>query len=141
VTTPVVLLDTGPLVAALSRNDRAHAWAKSQFAALPAPFMTCEAVISESCFLLRQHRGGASAVLALLETGALQIGMDLAGEAAAVRKLFDRYKNVPASLADACLVRMSEIYDRSLVLSLDSDFHIYRRHGRKAIPLSRPDSI
>jgi predicted nucleic acid-binding protein len=64
VTRPVVLLDTGPLVAALSRNDHAHAWAKSQFAALPAPFLTCEPVISEACFLLRQLRGGASGVLA-----------------------------------------------------------------------------
>jgi hypothetical protein len=51
------------------------------------------------------------------------------------------YHNVPASLADVCLVRMAEIYDRCLVLSLDFDFHIYRRHGRKTIPLSRPDSL
>jgi predicted nucleic acid-binding protein len=141
VTGPVVLLDTGPLVAALSRNDRAHAWAKSQFAAFPAPFLTCEPVISEACFLLRQYQGGASGVLALVESGVLRLGMSLAEEAAAVRKLFDRYHNVPASLADVCLVRMAEIYDRCLVLSLDSDFHIYRRHGRKTIPLSRPESI
>ena len=115
-TRPVVLLDTGPLVAALSRNDRAHSWAKSQFAALPAPFLTCEPVISEACFLLRQHRGGASGVLALVESGALRLGMSLAEEATAVRKLFDRYYNIPASLADVCLVRMAEIYDRCLVL-------------------------
>jgi predicted nucleic acid-binding protein len=140
-TRPVVLLDTGPLVAALSRNDHAHAWAKTQFAAFPAPFLTCEPVISEACFLLRKLRGGASGVLALLESGALRLGMSLAEEATAVRKLFDRYYNVPASLADVCLVRMAEIYDRCLVLSLDSDFHIYRRHGRKTIPLSRPDPL
>lgn len=139
-TGPVVLLDTGPLVAALSRTDHAHAWAKSQFAALPAPFLTCEPVISEACFLLREYRGGASGVLALVESGALKIGMSLAEETRAVRKLFDRYQNVPASLADVCLVRMSEIYDRCLVLSLDSEFHIYRRHGRRAIPLSQPDT-
>ena len=91
---PVVLLDTGPLVAALSRNDQAHAWAKSQFAALPAPFLTCEAVVSEACFLLRKFSGGASSVLALLESGAVQIGLNLADEAAAVRKLLDRYDHV-----------------------------------------------
>lgn len=67
--------------------------------------------------------------------------MSLADETTAVRKLLERYYNVPASLADVCLVRMAEIYDRCLVLSLDSDFHIYRRHGRKTIPLSRPDSL
>jgi len=80
-------------------------------------------------------------VLALVESGAVRLGMSLAEEASAVRKLFDRYHNIPASLADVCLVRMAEIYDRCLVLSLDSDFHIYRRHGRKTIPLSRPDSL
>ena len=137
---PVVLLDTGPLVAALSRNDQAHPWAKSQFAALPAPFLTCEAVISEACFLLRKFSGGASSVLALLESGAVQIGLNLADEATAVRKLLDRYDHVPGALADVCLVRMAELYERCLVLSLDFDFHIYRRHGRKTIPLSRPDS-
>jgi uncharacterized protein len=138
VTQAVVLLDTGPLVAALSQSDLAHAWAKAQFAALPAPFLTCEAVISEACFLLRRQRGGARAVLALLESGALKIGMDLSAEISAVRKLFEKYDNVPASLADACLIRMSELYDPSTVLTLDSDFHIYRRHGRKAIPVIQP---
>jgi predicted nucleic acid-binding protein len=127
-------------VAALSRSDHAHTWAKSQFAAFSAPFLTCEPVISEACFLLRQHKGGASGVLALIESGAVRLGMSLAEEAPAVRKLSDRYSDVPASLADVCLVRMAEIYDRCLVLSLDSDFHIYRRHGRKTIPLSRPES-
>lgn len=136
---PVVLLDTGPLVAFLARGDDAHDWAQAQFSALPAPFLTCEAVLSEASFLLRRYRGGASAVLKLVESGAVKIGMSLAEEVAAVRKLHDRYYNVPASLADACLVRMSELFEPSLVLTLDSDFHIYRRHGRKAIPLLRPD--
>ena len=64
--------------------------------------------------------------------------MSLADEIAAVSSLFDKYDDVPASLADACLIRLSELYDRSRVLTLDSDFHIYRRHGRKAISLIRP---
>lgn len=90
-------------------NDQAHAWAKSQFAALPAPFLTCEAVIAEACFLLRKFSGGASSVLALLESGAVQIGLNLADEAAAVRKLLDRYDHIPGALADVCLVRMAEL--------------------------------
>src|SRR5690349_19647139 len=113
-----VLLDTGPLVAALSRDDSAHAWAKEQFQSLEGPFLTCEAVISEACHLLRRTDGGAGAVLALLDSGALRIGMDLTSELTAVRKLLERYRNVPASFADVCLVRMSEIYDACLVVTL-----------------------
>lgn len=136
---PAVLLDTGPLVAALSRNDHAHIWAKSQFASLPAPFLTCEAVISEACFLLRKFASGASGVVRLLESGAVTIGFNLSNEATAVRKLLERYNHVPGALADVCLVRMAELHERCIVLTLDSDFHIYRRHGRKAIPISRPE--
>jgi predicted nucleic acid-binding protein len=130
-----VLLDTGPLVAALSRDDGAHVWAKEQFNSLEGPFLTCEPIISEACHLLRRSRGGPGTVLALLDSGALRIGMDLTSELSAIRKLLEKYRNVPASLADACLVRMSEIYDACLVLTFDSDFHVYRRHGRKVIPV------
>lgn len=49
-----------------------------------------------------------------------------------------RYADVPMSLADACLVRMSELSDDASVLTLDSDFRIYRRLGRQAIPLLTP---
>jgi predicted nucleic acid-binding protein len=65
--------------------------------------------------------------------------MHLNEELAPVTALFQRYETLPASLADACLVRMTELYDPCQVLTLDSDFHIYRRHGRKTIPLIRPD--
>ena len=77
----------------------------------------------------------------LVESGALRIGMNLAEEAPVYANFLIAITNVPASLADVCPVRMAEIHDRCLVLSLDSDFHIYRRHGRKTIPLSRPDSL
>lgn len=136
----IILLDTGPLVAALARDDHAHAWAKEQFETLAGPFLTCEPVITEACHLLRGVDRQSSAVLRLLEAGALRLGMDLAEEASAVSKLLERYRSVPAALADMCLVRMSELYESCTVLTLDSDFHIYRRHGRKAIPILHPSS-
>lgn len=135
----IILLDTGPLVAALARDDHAHAWAKEQFETLAGPFLTCEAVVTEACHLLRRARRDPSSVLGLLESGALRLGMDLAEETSAVRKLLERYRSVPAALADVCLVRMSELYESCLVLTLNEDFHIYRRHGRKTIPLLHPD--
>lgn len=103
------------------------------------PLLTCEAVLSEACFLLRTYPGGAVAVLKLLDRGLLQVNFDLGEEASRVREFLTRYANVPASLADACLVRMAEIHTRSWVLTLDSDFKIYRMHGRKAIPVIMPE--
>ena len=118
--------------------NRGEFWAVEQFASHAAPFVTCEAVVTETCFLLARGGFDPAKALALVERGVVRIGMVLGDEASAVRKLFERYDNVPASLADACLIRLSEIYDDSRVLTLDSDFHVYRRHGRKVIALLRP---
>ena len=133
-----VLLDTGPWVALHCRDDKFHPWAREQFAAITGPLITCEAVVAETCFLLARGGHDPAKALALVARGVIQVGMHLDAEIAAVQALFERYDNVPASLADACLIRLSELYDRSCVLTLDSDFHIYRRHGRKVIKLLQP---
>ena len=135
----MLLLDTGPWVALHCSDERHHGWAKTQFAQHAGPFLSREAVVTETCFLLARGGFDPAKALALLERGVVRIGMSLSEEASAVRKLFERYDNVPASLADASLIRLSELYEGSRVLTLDSDFHIYRRHGRKSIPLLRPD--
>lgn len=136
-----LLLDTGPWVALHCRDDAYHGWAKAQFAQFAGPFLTCEAVVTETCFLLARAGFDPAKALALLERGVVRIVMTLAEELHAVRTLFERYDNVPASLADACLIRLSELYDPCRVLTLDSDFHIYRRHGRKVIPVLRPEAL
>ena len=133
-----LLLDTGPWVALHCRNDNHHAWARMQFARHPGPFLTCEAVVAETCFLLARSGFDPAMALALIERGVVRMGMALGEQLGAVKTLFERYDNAPASLADACLVRMSELYEPCRVLTLDSDFHVYRRHGRKVIPLIRP---
>jgi predicted nucleic acid-binding protein len=74
----------------------------------------------------------------MLETGALRINLHLEAELTAINTLMNRYRNVPMSLADACLVRMSELNATAVVLSLDSDFMIYRKHGRNIVPLMTP---
>jgi predicted nucleic acid-binding protein len=99
---------------------------------------TCEAVLSEACFLLRRSTGGAEAVLHLLERGLISVAFHLADEAAAVRRLLGRFRAVPMSLADACLVRLAELHAEPAVLTLDADFRIYRRHGRQVIPTLMP---
>jgi uncharacterized protein len=133
-----LLLDAGPWVALLCKDDRHHAWAKQQFAANTTALLTCEAVVTETCFLLARAGVDAGRAFELIERGVVQIGMSLSEQTTAVRNLYSRYDNVPASLADACLIRMSELYEPCQVLTLDSDFHVYRRNGRKAIPVICP---
>ncbi len=101
-----VILDAGPLVAALDRRESPHEWANWQMARLQPPLLTCEAVLSEACFLLRRVRGGSEAVMDLVTRGVVSIAFRLDAEIIPVAKLLARYANVPMSLADACLVRM-----------------------------------
>ena len=136
-TTPV-LADTGPLVALLSERDRHHEWAKQALAGSPIPARTCEAVLSEAWHLLRLTRRGQTALLELVERGLLSIDFALDEEIVAVRRLVTRYRDRPMSLADACLVRMAELYDEAAVLTVDADFTIYRKNGRQVIPLIAP---
>ena len=100
--------------------------------------MSCDAVLSEACFLLRNATGGPAAVVELVRRDLIRSSFDLNREAAAVQRLLARYRSMQMSLADACLVRMSEVRADCMVLTVDSDFRIYRRHGRQAIPLISP---
>lgn len=138
---PPILLDTGPLVAFLNRRDRHHQWAVAQWAAVKPPFFTCEAVLAESCFLLRRSAGGSQAVMQLLIRGIVAVPFYLEEAMPAVAKLLFRYASVPMSLADACLVSMAERYSAGTVMTLDHDFRVYRKHGRQTIPTRMPADL
>ena len=136
-----VLLDTGPLVAFLNKRDRYHEWAVTQFSTMRPPFLTCEAVISESCFLLKHYENGIANVLKLIERNLLIIPFRLEDELSALKKLLAKYNNIPMSLADGCLVLMAEQNADSVICTLDSDFKIYRKNRRKVIPTIIPADI
>ena len=131
------LLDTGPLVAYLYPRERHHHWAIEQFSTLYAPFVSCEPVLTEACFLLGRVGRPATGVLELINRGLVRLAFELHEELAAVRTLMHRYTNVPMSLADACLVRMAEITGLP-ICTLDGDFAIYRAHGRRPLTLISP---
>lgn len=133
-----VIVDTGPIVALLDADDQQHAWVKAQFARLRPPLLTCEAVLTESCFLIARGGGDASAVIQLAERGVLSVAQLFDAEAASIALLMRRYENVPMSLADACLVRLIELTSHSTLFTLDSDFEIYRQKRRRLIPLLAP---
>lgn len=132
-----VLVDAGFVIALLSRRDRHHRWAIAQSPALPPPWRTCDAALSEAFHLL----GGAGqpALAALLRRGAVVPSFALAGELERVLTLMQKFADVPMSLADACLVRMTETLSDPVVLTTDADFRVYRRHGRQVVPCVTPD--
>ena len=132
-----VLLDTGPLVAYLYPKDAHHDWAVEQFATLEMPLITCESVLTEACFLVGRNGQRPARVLELVGREAIRVAYDLSEDVAAVRTLMERYANVPMSLADACLVRLTETSGLT-ICTLDRDFEIYRAHGRRALDLIMP---
>jgi predicted nucleic acid-binding protein len=134
-----IILDTGPLVSLLNLNDTYHDWAKAQFAEIAPPLLSCEAVISEACFLLRALPGGPRTVLDLINRGVVEIPFHLNEEADPVTRLLTRYASVPMALADACLVRMAEQHAKSTVITLDNDFHVYRKQSRQVVPTIMPE--
>ena len=134
-----VLLDAGPLTALLNPNDEFHDWARDVMQRLPAPLLTSEPVLAETLHLLRRDGCQGDEVFALAEAGVINVGIRFEDERPTLRQLMARYRNVPMSLADATLVRLSELHRGSLVLTLDADFHIYRRHGNRAIPTLIPE--
>ena len=137
---PEIILDTGPLIAFLNPRDRYHCWAREQWSRTTPPLLTCEAVVAEACFLARRLATGAQeAVISLIERGVLDVSFRLGDEAGTVRRMVKKYHDLPMSLADACLVRLSQQHPGSVVLTLDGDFRIYRRSGRRPVPVRMPD--
>ena len=132
-----VLVDAGFVVALLSSTDNHHRWAVTQAAEFPPPWSTCEAVLSEAFHLVGNR--GANHIGVLLRRRALLVGFDLGKEFEPVVTLIDKYSNVPMSLADACLVRMTETLADPILLTTDGDFRVYRRHSRLVVPCVMPE--
>ena len=128
----IAIVDTGFLVALLSERDRHHAWARSQAARYAAPWLTCESVLSETFHVLRAD--GWRAVFGVLHRGTVVVRFDLAPDRDRIFAMMEKYISLPMSLADACLVRMTEIVSECMVLTTDSHFSQYRRHGRQVVP-------
>jgi predicted nucleic acid-binding protein len=131
-----ILLDSGPLVALLSRNDANHDRARRIFAACAPPFRCCEAVVAEACFLMRKvHPAGPADVVALGARGLYSIAVPAHEHWRNVEALLRKYSNRPISFADACLIRCAEIHEEPRILTFDSDFSVYRWARNKRFEL------
>jgi uncharacterized protein len=128
-----VIIDTGPLVALLNRTDSHHTWVVQQLNNIQPPMITCEAVLAEATHLTREVSGARAALIEMVGEDFLSIGIALTDHHCAILAMVRRYTDVPMSLADACLVRLAEIYPQSPVFTLDNDFGVYRKSGRQVI--------
>jgi predicted nucleic acid-binding protein len=132
------IVDTGPLVAFFDRAERHHRWVADRIEELDAPLPVCEPVLTETAYLLARYPRAQDALFELLEKGALSLAFRIEEHVGALRKLLQRYRDMPMSLADACVVRMAEVHEQHAILTLDSDFSVYRKHGRIPLPLIQP---
>jgi predicted nucleic acid-binding protein len=128
------IADTGFLVALLEAHDEHHAWAKGLAEEVQWPALTCESVLSETGF----HVRSSELPLKMLRDGMVCLAFDLTAHLEHVHGLAERYSDRHPDLADLCLIRMSELYPRHTVITVDEDFRVYRRNKREAIPLLTP---
>jgi predicted nucleic acid-binding protein len=132
------IVDTGPLVAFLDRAEQHHRWVAERIEELEPPLLVCEPVLAEAMHLLARLSRAEDALFGLIENQALRIAFRIEEHLAALRRLHAKYRDRPMSLADACVVRMAEIHERHGVLTLDSDFMVYRKHGKVPLALIHP---
>jgi predicted nucleic acid-binding protein len=131
-----VIADSSALVALVRHDDQHHRWLNAQIDSLPRPWRTCEAALSETFHLIGER--GVPKIKEMLRRGAVVLSFDLSAELEPVLILMDKYADVPMSLADACLVRMTETLPEHLIITTDRDFKIYRRHSRQVVPCLLP---
>ncbi|MEI9998425.1 MAG: PIN domain-containing protein [Verrucomicrobiota bacterium] len=132
------LIDTGPLYALLDRRDQYHRWATEISSSLEAPLLTCDAVLSETFYLLNGDAVGRHLLGTLVDRGVLLLRFSSAPVISRVLELMETYREIPMSFADACLVCMVEQHPGAAIFTLDRDFTIYRQHRRRLIPRIAP---
>jgi uncharacterized protein len=130
------LLDTGVIVALLDRSEKLHSACAEAVQSLQAPLITCEAVIAESCYLLRGLPGACEAVIDNVTAGIFQIPFQLSREAPGIKQILRKYRDRRIDLADACLIRLADEFEAPDILTLDEDFTVYRWGRNKTFRLS-----
>jgi len=133
------LIDSGPLVAFLDRSDEYHEWAVDQFSQLAGPLLSCEGVITEATHLLKDAGVPPWDVVELVNREIVSVQFELESHLDRVLSLMKKYADTPMDFVDACLVAMTEQKRDCRLLTVDSDFRIYRRFERQTIPLIAPD--
>jgi uncharacterized protein len=135
----MIIADTGPLVAMLNRRDQFHTWAANSAKNIKEPLHSCEAVLTEAFFRLSHLPGGKERLLELLTaSNVIVLNRHLDQNRAQIKQLINKYSDVPARFADACVLAMAGLSSSPLVWTTDNHFEIHRLPGGKRIPLLAP---
>jgi uncharacterized protein len=130
------IADAGLIIAGLDERGEHHVWAARLLRGESPPWLVCEAVLAE----IAASTGTPEPVLEMLKAGDLELAFDMSENRAELLALARKYRDQEMDLADACVVRMSELFDDSVVYTVDkTDFSVYRKHGRRAIRCVFPD--
>lgn len=133
-----VLVDTGPLVALIDRRDSNHTWASAKMDMFTSPMITCTAVITEAAFLLNKTYNGVENLLSFIDEGIVEVRNPYPQNKDAIHQFILKYQNISASLADLCLVVMTEQFHTYEIFTIDSDFLIYRDPDGNPLNLISP---
>ena len=133
-----ILIDTGVIFALLDQDESRHGVCVHALEEIFRPIVTCEAVISESCYLLRRRPKVIGALLTNIASGLFQVPFQLSRSAAQVEAIHRKYRDTPADFADACLIAMADELDTGDILTLDSDFKHYRWRRTRAFNMLIP---
>jgi predicted nucleic acid-binding protein len=129
------ILDAGPLIAALNSADQYHRWACETLKQFGPPFYTCPEAMAEAAAMT----GRPAAIVEMIQSEEIILEFDLSNQASSILALLKKYQDRDMDLADACIVRMTELIRNCRVITLDrADFAVYRRNGRELIPVIIP---
>lgn len=131
-----VLVDTGPLVAILSRRDQYHEPCVEVLATLRPPLLTCWPVLTEAIWLLREHPTAIQELLRSFQTGLLRLLVLDEHSVVWVADFLSRYRQIGAQAADAALMYLAEREGIGTIFTLDRrDFSVYRLPGNRTVRL------
>lgn len=128
------IADSGFIAARWSKTAARKQWVVSWLDRLERPLLTTAANLQEAGWLLENHE----IVLRMLRDGDLRVALDVQSEAEGLHAFVEKYAP-RADLADAGIIRLSELYPRAKVFTVDrADFTVYRRFNNKTIPCEFP---
>lgn len=128
------IADTGYLVAYWSEDDQHHDWARSLN--VHAPLITCEAVITEAAYLT----GAPELFVQMIADGDLIVDFAIGDHSSDILRWLSKYDDLDPGYADACVVKLGELFPRRDILTTDAtDFRTYRTLAGKPLRCIFPE--